>query len=91
MVLALDSRQRTNGVVATDCFGTDLAHTPALHFTFLDQVGNGSRYLLPEYSGRHGAGRTSAVNRVSIGEVTPRNSGGWLPDGCPDDRFLCRR
>ena len=38
MVLALDSRQRTNGV--------GLAHTPALHFTFLDQVDNSSRYLL---------------------------------------------
>ena len=46
MVLALDSRQQTNGVGLTDCLGTDLAHTPALHFTFLDQVGNGSRYLL---------------------------------------------
>ena len=46
MVLALDSRQRTNGVGLTDCFGTDLAHTPALHFTFLDQVDNSSRYLL---------------------------------------------
>ena len=30
MVLALDSRQRTNGVGLTDCFGTDLATYPSV-------------------------------------------------------------
>ena len=36
---------RLDGVGLANCTGSDFAHAPAPHLAFLDQFGDGSRYI----------------------------------------------
>ena len=51
MVFTLNGCQGMDGVGLANCTGSDFAHAPAPHLAFLDQFGDGSRYIFNGHPG----------------------------------------